>query len=281
MPYLLALLSAVFYGAADFIGGLAARRAHTFAVVVVSGCGGLAVLAILLAVMPEASPTRHDFIWGGVAGFAGGIGVGLLYYALAIGTMSVVAPVTAVCGVGLPVVAGLLLGDRPSMLTLAGMALAIVAIVLVGQERRASGSGLQASGSAIGIALAAGVAIGFFYLALANVSADAGLWPLLSARLASVVFYSLVVVFTGRSLRMEAPVARLVISGGALDMVANALYILAMHGGLLSVVVVLSALYPAATVVLARIELHERLSRLQLAGVMGALVAVAMIVGGA
>jgi uncharacterized membrane protein len=281
LPYLLALFSAACFGAADFMGGLASRRAHVFAVVVVSGAAGLATIVALIGVMPAASPTHADLSWGMVAGLTGGIGLGLLLRALAIGTMSVVAPTTALCGVAIPVMAGLAFGDRPSMSTSAGMVLALVAIVLVSQEGREDGPEPRVRSRGLGIALLSGVAIGFFYLALAETSRDAGLWPLLAARATSVTLYTLAAFALGHSLRVASPVARLVVASGVLDMGANALYLLSTRGGPLSVVVVLSSLYPAGTVLLARLVLKERLSAMQIAGVICAMIAVALIVGGA
>ena len=281
MASLLAILSAAFFGAADFIGGLASRRAHSYAVVVATGIAGLALLAVLIPLLPAATPSARDLGWGAASGLAGGVAIALLYRALAIGTMSVVAPVTAVCGVVLPVVAGLIVGERPSTLTGIGMLLALVAIVLVGQEsEQAAGVGARASGRAIRLALFAGIAIGLFYLALAETSPDAGLWPLVAARAVSISLFGVALIVGRHTLRMPAPLATLVIAGGVLDMVANALYLLATRGGPLGVVVVLSSLYPASTVLLARIILKERLSQLQLLGVVSAIVAVALIVGG-
>jgi drug/metabolite transporter (DMT)-like permease len=275
VAFVLAIVSAAFYGAADFIGGLASRRAHTSAVVVVSGLAGIAVLALLRPVMPPSAPTPHDMLWGGIAGLMGGAGLGLLYRALAIGTMSVIAPTTAVCGVSIPVVADLLIGQRPSPITGAGMALAFVAIVLVSQENR------QESGSSrgIGLALLSGVAIGLFYLALAETSPAAGLWPLIASRVVSVTLFTVAALVSRHSLRLTAPLTRLVIGCGILDMIANALYLVASRGGPLSVVVTLVSLYPASTVILARVVLGERLTGWQVTGVACAMVAVVLIVG--
>ena len=241
-----------------------------------SGLAGLVVLALLIPLMPPSSPSLRDVIWGTVSGLAGGVAIGFLYRALAIGTMSVIAPTTAVCGVSIPVVAGILFGERPSTITTGGMALALVAIVLVGQEKRDAG---QESSRGLGLALASGVAIGLFYLALAETSRDAGLWPLVAARTTSVALFALASLAGRHSLWMAAPLARLVIACGVLDMIANALYLLATRGGPLSVVVTLASLYPASTVILARVVLGERLSALQIAGVICALAAVIMIVG--
>jgi drug/metabolite transporter (DMT)-like permease len=275
VAFVLAIVSAAFYGAADFIGGLASRRAHTSAVVVISGAAGLAVIAVLIPVMPPSAPTARDMFWGGVAGLMGGAGLGLLYRALAIGTMSVIAPTTAVCGVSIPVVAGIVLGERPSPITSAGMALALVAIVLVSQENRARAG----SSRGIGLALLSGVAIGLFYLALAETSPEAGLWPLLASRAVSVTLFAAAALAGGHSMRMTPPLMRLVVGCGVLDMIANALYLVASRGGPLSVVVTLVSLYPASTVILARVVLGERLSAWQIVGVICALAAVILIVG--
>src|SRR6266850_5607587 len=113
MAYLLALGSALLYGAGDFTGGLASRRAGTIPVVFLSQLSGLLALALLLPMLPAASPSRADLLWGAAAGLTGGIGVALLYRALAIGIMAVVAPTTAVCAVAIPVLVSVLLGERP------------------------------------------------------------------------------------------------------------------------------------------------------------------------
>lgn len=288
LPYLLALAAATFFGAADFLGGLSARRTSTAAVVVVSGAAGLALLAVLLPVMPGSRPTADDLLWGAMAGLAGGAGIGLLYRALAIGRMAVVAPTSALCAVTMPVLAGIAMGERSSWGTGTGMVLALVAIVLVSRQAEVrTDAGAAADGprvppvarDGIGLGLLSGIAIGFFYLALARTSREAGLWPLLAARGASTLLFGAVAMARRDSLRMSAPVLRTVVAGGVLDMIANALYVLATWGGPLSVVVTLTSLYPASTVVLARFVLGERLSAWQRAGVACALIAVVLIVG--
>ena len=280
----LALASAALYGAADFLGGMGARRTNTIAVVAVSQLVGLMLLAVMLVWLPDAAPTTSDLLWGGAAGLAGGIGVALLYRALAVGRMAVVAPTTAVCAVAIPVTAAMLLGERPSAGRLAGMGLAIVAIVLVSQQRPVAGETgdhplKRRMPPGLGLALMSGVAIGFFFLALARTAATAGLWPLLTARVMSVGLFAVSAVVSGRSLRMTAPVASIVIAAGVVDMLANALYLIATRYGSLSVVVTLSSLYPASTVILARVILGERLSALQSVGIVCALIAVVLIVG--
>lgn len=276
MPYVLALLSAACFGAADFLGGLAARRAHTSAVIVLSGMAGLATLGLFLPLVP-GTPTFNDFRWGAVAGLAGGVGIGLLYRGLAVGRMAVVAPTTAVCAVIIPALASFLGGERLPALTVGGILLALLAIGLVGQTK--DDEPARSARRGLGLALVSGVAIGFFYIALARTSPAAGLWPLLTSRGTSVALFAAVALAGRHTFRLERPVLRTVVFAGAIDMTANALYVLATRGGPLSVVVTLSSLYPASTVLLARIVLGERLSPLQIAGVACALVAVAMIVG--
>jgi drug/metabolite transporter (DMT)-like permease len=281
---LLALASAVCYGAADFLGGLTSKKASTLAIVVVSQFAGLLLLFLMLPLLPAASPVRADYLWGGLAGLTGGIGVALLYRALAVGVMAVVAPTTAVCAVIIPVVAAVALGDRPGSVTIGGIALAIVAIALVSQSTHPDPTGDDAGQktgarrSAFSLALSSGVVIGFFYLALARTSSQAGLWPLVAARSVSVALFAAIALLTSQSLHVPSGIRTTVVAGGTLDMIANLLYLVATRSGPLSIVVTLASLYPASTVLLARVVLHERLSRLQWLGVICAMVAVIMIV---
>jgi drug/metabolite transporter (DMT)-like permease len=286
MVYLLALGSALLYGAADFTGGLTSRRAGAIPVVVISQFTGMLLLALLLPVLPSASPSRDDLLWGAAAGLTGGVGVALLYRALAIGTMAVVAPTTAVCAVAIPVLVAVVLGERPAPLAVAGIVLGIISIILVSQQQAAPGSG-ESQGAHRGrlppgvpTAFASGVAIGFFYLSLARSRPEAGMWPLLMARVVSVLLFATLAIATRASFRMTRSVVALVFTAGAIDMLANALYLLASRQGQLSVVVTLSSLYPASTVLLARIILRERLSTWQVTGVVCALAAVTLIVSG-
>jgi drug/metabolite transporter (DMT)-like permease len=284
--YLLALGSAALYGAADFIGGLTTRRSSAMPVVLLSQAAGLILLALILPLLPHASPSRPDLLWGAAAGLTGGIGVVLLYRALAIGTMAVVAPTTAVSAVVIPVAVSVLLGERPSALAVAGIVLAIVSVVLVSSEQTAAvaethGPALDRKLPAgVGVALAAGIAIGFFFLSLAQTKPGAALWPMFVARIVSVTLFGVLVIAGKRSLRLPAGIAVLSVTAGIIDVLANALYLLATWSGPLSIVVTLSSLYPASTVLLARVVLRERLNVLQIVGVCCALAAVVLIVRG-
>ena len=282
MAPLLAILSAAAYGAADFFGGMAARRSTAVSAVVVSQAVGLILLLCALPLLPATVVTSSDIGWGAVAGLAGGSGVALLYRALAIGPMSVIAPLTAVFAATLPVVAGLALGERLSLMTTLGIALAGLAIVLIGQEQNLEPRSPKQQATAHGIALSivAGLLVGVFFVSLERTSAASGLWPLVPARLVAISLLTAAALASGRAVLVPRPVVAVAISAGALDMLANALYLIAVQQGQLSVVATLASLYPASTIILARFVLSERWSKLQAAGIATAVAATTLIVGG-
>ena len=275
----LAVLASISYGAADFLGGLAAKRGSTvFSVVVCSQSVGLVLVLIGLPFLPAASPAAADLAWGAASGLAGGIGLALLYRGLAVGVMSVVAPVTAVSAVIIPVFVGLALGERPAGLAVVGVVLAVVAIVLISQ------SGVVEEGKSattgLATAVASGIAIGIFLVCLERTGPAAGLWPLVPARVVSVSFFVLAGLIARQKLLPRRESWSIVVGGGTLDMVANILYLLAVRQGPLSIVATLTSLYPACTILLARIVLRERLRLVQQAGVACAVLAIVLIVSG-
>ena len=282
MIELLALASAVLYGSADFFGGLTARRANTITTVVWSQFAGLVLLLVVLPFLPATTVSSRDWIWGFVAGFSGGIGVAFLYRALAVGTMAVVAPTTAVIAAMIPVLFAFAIGERLRPLTLAGVALALVAIFLVSRPPSPEDADHEARPKGFppgfGLALWAGVSVGVFFLSLARTSTAAGMWPLIAARISSISLFVVIGLVAKRTLRMSGPAATTATLGGALDMAANAVYMIAARIGPLSIVVTLASLYPASTVLLARWILKEHLSWAQLAGLGAALCAVVLIV---
>src|SRR2546427_8750828 len=221
MAYLLAIGSAVLYGAADFTGGLTTRRAGTIPVVLLSQAAGLIMLALIMPLLPHASPARAGALWGAAAGLSGGIGVALLYHALATGTMAVVAPTTAVCAVAIPVVVSVLLGERPMPLAVAGIALGMVSIVLVSQQQggaqpqQAEPGSPRSRQSGVGTALVAGIAIGGFLLSFAQAGSTAGMWPLLVARTVSTTLFAVLAIAGGRALPVAPQGGRVVLFGGA------------------------------------------------------------------
>ena len=264
MAALLSLLSAATYGIGDFCGGMATKRASAAAVLLWSHVVGL---SLMIAAVPFVAGelTAHDFVIGAIGGLGAAAGVGLLYQALAIGTMSVVAPVTALLAAAVPVVAGVASGERPGLGVAIGMGLAFVAIVLVSAE--GGGSLRPADRRGVTYAVGSGLGFGLFFVALSYTGDDAGVWPLVAARLASVSVMAVLALVGWVDATIAAGPGRpLTAAAGALDVLANVLYLLAVHRGLLSVVSVLSSLYPVSTILLARVVLGERFIAIQRVG---------------
>ena len=262
-PILLAALSALAFGTADFSGGKASRRADPVAVTVVSQLLSVPLLLLLVLVVP-GTPTAVDVAWGLGAGVAGAAGVMLLYRALAAGMMAVVAPVTAITAAVVPIVAGLVTARSPGTLALCGAVLAVVAIALVSLGD--GGVRGRVSTGILGLALAAGGLFGVFFALLGQADADAGMWPVAAVRLSSIVFGLALAAGTGVGLRLDRRVLGWAAAAGLLDSAANALYLAAAGRGHLSVVAAIAALYPASTVLLALAVDRERLRPVQLAG---------------
>jgi drug/metabolite transporter (DMT)-like permease len=278
----LGLAVAASYGAADFFGGLASKRATSWSVVLLAQYVGLAFLTLLLLADRHASPTGGDLVLGVAASSVGVVGVGLLYLGLARGPMGVVAPITAVGSAVVPVAWGLVSGERPAVLALAGVGLALVAVVLVARttDDGAVPATTRIARSTLVVAVAAGLAFGMVFVLLSHTGDDSGFWPLLSGRLASTTALFVVLAVLRRPLVPGGDTRPIVVLAGVFDVGANALFLLASREGLLSLVSVLSSLYPAVTVVLARAVLHERLLRHQVAGLALALLGVALIASG-
>jgi drug/metabolite transporter (DMT)-like permease len=272
----LGVLVALSYGAGDFLGGLATRAQPVTTVVAASQTTALLALLVIVP-LGGAPPGWDDIGLGALAGAVGVVGVLLLYQGLATGAMGVVAPVTAVGAAIVPLGVGLATGERPAALALLGAVVALAAVVLVagGGERHLAGPGGRRS--PLVLALGAGAAFGLVFVTLAATDDTSGFWPLLGGRTVSVALVGLWLVRSGTP-ALPRPGNRLVVVGaGLLDVTANGLYLLAVREGLLSVVAVLSSLYPAATVVLARVVLGERLRPAQLAGLGLGLAGITMI----
>ncbi len=288
MGILLALLSAFAYGAADYMGGIASRRARVLAVVVLSQLVGLLILLAIIRFLPPATVSARDWMFGALAGVTGAGGIAFLYRGLSRGRMSVVSPVTAVVAAIAPLVFGLVSGERPSALALAGVAIALVAIGLVtaapGEHDAVAMSRsprtLWWSEPGVSDALCSGLAIGGFYILIAHTSHSSGLWPLVPSRIVSAVICAGAALVFQHSLRPVPGSFRLILASGAVDMAANAMYLEATRFGYLSIVAVLASLYPASTVVLARALLHERFTPTQSIGLACAAAGVACIAVG-
>ncbi|HEY5134353.1 MAG TPA: DMT family transporter [Candidatus Nanopelagicales bacterium] len=283
MPALLALVSAMVWGVADFVGGLASRRSTPLQTLALTTPAGL-VLIVPLALLVGGDPSGSALPGIGSALF-GSMGILLLYAALTIGPMGIVSPVAAVIGAAIPVVVGLLQGDRPGTAAYVGMVLAVVAIVTVGLEPQAptdDSRHQKVSTKALLLAIASGIGIGGFMAVISQAPDDSGLWSVVWARGTSTLIIAVLggvvalrsrtpYLAPGRSIRVQA------LSAGLLDVGANAIYVLALQIGLLSVVSVLGSLYPAATVLLARFVLAERLHLMQKVGMATAILAAALL----
>ena len=286
MSLAFAVAAALCYGAADFCGGLASRRTPTLAVVVWSQASGLLILLPALALVPGIARPA-DLGWGLACGVSGAFAIALLYRGLAVGVMSVVSPITAVLAAAIPVAFGVARGERPATTALIGIACALAAVVLVSAappDPAANAPLARALRSrrwppGIPEALGSGAAFGFFFIALAQTRLDAGLYPLLGTRLTSLAILAGFAFAARRPLRVARPGLPVVILAGGLDMGANIFYVLAAHAGPLSIAAVVTSLYPAGTVALAALLLHERLGRLQWLGVGVALTGVLCIAG--
>jgi drug/metabolite transporter (DMT)-like permease len=273
---LLAALSALLYGGADFCGGLASRKAETAPVLLLSQLCGLAVALAASLLIPARAPTGADALWGAAAGLCGVLGLAALYRALAGTIVAVASPTAAVVGAVIPVLVGLAAGERPGTLAWLGIALAGPAIVLLTLGPPAAG-GRGGVRRALALGTAAGLGFGLFFVALSRAPRDGGLWPLAAARAASVSAMAVAVALARRPLRAALSAAPVIALAGVLDMGANIAFLLASRAGMLTVAAVVASLYPAPTVVLARLFWRERLPLPRIAGIGLAIAGVALI----
>ncbi|MEV5878787.1 EamA family transporter [Streptomyces sp. NPDC052101] len=271
---LLALGSSLAYGCADFLGGLGARKAHVLRTVLVAAPASLAV-ELLLWPLLGASFDAGALAWGAASGVASAAAFALLYRTLAIGPMNVLSPVTALVSAALPVAVGLLQGEHLTAAGLAGLPLALAAVVLVSAGHGAGSA--RPSRTALLLAFGAGGAIALQLVFLHQAPAGSGVAPLIVGRAVSSAVTLAAAGLMRRGLGSERPAYAMSAAAGVLDSVANLLFLLAARGGDLTVVAVITALYPAGTVLLARGVLAERIHRSQLVGLGTAAVAVSLL----
>jgi drug/metabolite transporter (DMT)-like permease len=282
---LLGLGAAITYGTADFIGGLVTRRNPVARVVFLSKAAGLILYLAAVPLLIGAGDLGGAWGWGLAAGVAGSVGVAFLYRGLARGRMSVVAPITAVLSAIIPVLFGLAIGERPSAIQLIGVAVALLAVALVSatpdpSAPREGSVRSRLAGSGVFDALVSGVGIGAFLILITRAGEDSGSWPLVAARVAEIAIMGALLAVSRPGLRPDRGTGKAIATTGALDSAANLLYLLGTRLELISIVVVLTSLYPAATVLLARVFLQDRLTRGQLAGLVLALAGVVMLAAG-
>jgi drug/metabolite transporter (DMT)-like permease len=277
---LLALSSALAYGLSDFVGGLVARRSSAWAVAVV-GAAAATVCTAVFAVFVPGTATGPDLASGALAGIGSGAGAGFLYRGFAAGRMGVVAPVSAVGSAVLPVVVGVLSGERLAILVWVGIFAALPGIWLVSREpatTAADGEVARAAGIVDG--LLAGLGFGFLFAALGQVPEEAGLWPLVLTQAVSVPVVAVLAVLVGGSWLPRDRTVLPAVWCGVLSTAATAAFLFATQRGFLTVTSVLTSLYPATTVLLAAVVLHERVHRTQGMGLGLCALAVALVAGG-
>jgi len=269
----LGLAAGAVWGAGDFCGGIAARRAPAGAVLALAASSGAVLLLALALAAGEAVPARDDLGWSVAAGLAGALGIGALYAALAIGSAAVVAPTTAVTGALVPVTFGLLALDPPGASLLAGFALALAGVAFVTRARDATGTRTLRG---LPLAVLSGASLGAFLVLMAQVDASAVYAPLLVARLIMLGAGIAFAVATRALPRGRAGLG-IALLAGILDAGGNTLYLLATHFTRVDVAAVLTSLYPASTVLLSRAVLRDPVSGPQWIGVGVCLAAVALI----
>ncbi|MCZ3389503.1 MAG: DMT family transporter [Actinomycetia bacterium] len=271
---LLALGSSIAFGLTDFLGGLAARRAHIFLLGALTQPLGLVIL-LLVAPLVGGTVTSEVWFWGAVSGLGGAFAYVMLFRALAIGPMSVASPISALVAVVLPVLAGLAFGERLPPLGWVGIAVGMVAVVMVSQVHEDAPH--PVSLRVLLLAFGAGVFISVFLVALERAPDDSGLWPLVVVRIITSVLLVSAALGTRVLTRPSRDVVWLGTTSTLLDVAATAMFIFATREGLLTVVAVITALYPAATVIMARFVLKEHLQAMQRWGLALAAVSVAVL----
>lgn len=274
----LALAASGFWGVGDFLGGLQSRSLPIPVVVLVVEGTGLALVAVVIAISGDPVPGARDLALGALAGVAGVVGLACFLRALSIGTMSIVAPISAT-GVALPVFVGVASGDRLSAIVALGIVVAVLGVILASREQHEDAAGAAIGRSSIVFALMAAVGFGS-YFALADAAAGGGVWWLLATSRILPVPALLLFVWS-RGMR-PPPRSRvfILVAAGTIDCTATGLYALATTKGALSIVAVVGSLYPVVTVLLARTFLAERIRPIQQVGVVAALAGVAMIAAG-
>lgn len=275
MEIVLALFAAAVYGVADYSGGRASRSVPALVVTALGQFAGALVLLVFVLVSGVALPPATDWFWGGLAGVAGATGLLFFYRAMGSGYMTVVAPTSAVLAASVPVVIGLAQGERPSTLSLCAIPVVLVAVALIsdvlGPDHR------RAPRRVLAQAALSGVTFGSLFVMLHHTSDTSGLWPVVAMRASSVPYLFVMMALTRQRPRAARVAPYVVVGSGVLDSLANALYLLAVRNGLMTIVAVIVALYPASTLTLAIGLDGERVHRPQMIGLVLAGVAVLML----
>lgn len=272
-PVVFGLLSAVSWGAGDFSGGLATRRASVYSVVIGSQLVGATLLIGLALAFRETLPPAGDLAWGAAAGAFGSVGLLALYRGLASGRMGLVAPLSAVLAAALPVVVAAFTQGWPDAFQFSGFGFALASVWLLSKPE----GSLSFRLNELTLPLIAGLGFGLFFVLMDRANERAVFWPIVAARAASLGLLGGVVLFNRQPALPARRLWALTALAGMLDAGGNAFFTLAAQTGRLDVAAVLSSLYPASTVALAALVLRERLNTGQWLGVGAALLAIVLI----
>jgi len=277
LAFAISLASAFSWGVSDFLGGLTSRRLPVLAVLAVSQPAGLVLIAVMIVVFGADPISAERFALAALAGAASLGGLWAFYAAMAMGTVSVVAPIASL-GVVVPVAVGLARGDSPAAIQLIGLAPAIAGVVILSYEEHPEHAGVARR--AVVLAILAGLGFGIFFTALDIASPDRPGWAILAVRVGGVTVVAIALLITRPRLAAVSGSVAVLLVIGFFDVLANALFAVASTKGVLPVVAVGGSMYPAFTIALAHGVLGERLARIQWAGVVLALLGVALIAAG-
>jgi len=287
LAVLVGISSALVYGAADFLGGIASKRIPAIRVTALAGAVGLVVLLLAYPLI-GGEISRKALLLGALCGVSGAIAISLLYACLAIGPMSILSPLTAIVSAIVPMTFGLIQGEKLGLIGYVALGIALVAVVLVGfvPEKGAVRPTLRGILMAIG----SGAMIGVFLVIIDQTPADSGIVPLIANRaMSSAILFAAVGVSALVAVRKSRATGNPVVSAGwragislavlcgVIDAVANAGLLLGLRLGELTIISVLTALYPAGTIILAAIVLRERIAPVQVVGLVLAITAAAML----
>jgi drug/metabolite transporter (DMT)-like permease len=272
----LALITSFLFGSSDFLGGLASRRESPVTVTANAHLLEIVMFIVVLVVAPAAEWSMTDLAWGAVAGVVGGVGVVSLYAALSVGRMGLVAPITAGLAGSLPALFDLLRGTDVGPRAVIGLALAIVAVVIVSLAPGHEDEDRGMPPRAVALSVLAGTCFASGFIALSYTADASGFWPLLSARVVSTLLLFILAAALGRRFVADAPARVSVVGAGVFEAMANITMLSAIRIGPLAVASVLGSMFPVVVLLLARIFLGERLRWMQRGGVVLALVAVVL-----
>jgi drug/metabolite transporter (DMT)-like permease len=267
------LAAVLCWGTGDFVGGYGVRRANAFSLTTLAHLAGSLLMIALALLHHSAFPSRGSAGWAVAAGLSGGAALAIFYRALSSGKMGLTSPVAAVIAAAIPTAVGIIREGMPGKIQIAGFLVAGLSIWLISRPE----DGARPEG--IGLAVLAGLGFAGFFLCIKQAGDGSALWVVAIARVASLVLTAVIVLWSSRDFRLTRPAAVLGVLAGFLDISGSALFLRAAQTGRLDAAVVISSLYPAITVLLARLVLKERFSRWQALGMLTALAAVPMIAG--